>query len=201
MKNMIFFALTLLATLPLMAQGKNDLTIPDTSLRVLRAAYSPASATAAELLAQAGLDVPQKDIPSVDFTLESLDGKKISLSSYKGSFVFLSFWATWCPPCKKEMPGLQALYEKLKAKGFVIVAVDLGEDKKVVSAFIKKNGYTFPVLLDTTGAIGGGYGAQSIPTNYILDRKGNIIARKVGIDGVEWDSAERVALFEKLLAR
>ena len=95
---------------------------------------------------------------------------------------------------------MQALYEKLKAKGFVIVAVDLGEDRKVVSDFMKKNGYTFPVLLDTTGAVGGGYGARSIPTNYLLDRKGNIIARKIGVDGVEWNSPERVALFEKLLA-
>jgi thiol-disulfide isomerase/thioredoxin len=200
MKINIFFAAMLLSSLPLLAGTDDGLSLSGTTIRIQQAALSGSTA-ATELLAKAGLDVPQKEIPSVDFTLDSLDGKKVSLSSYKGSLVFLSFWATWCPPCRKEMPGLQALYEKLKAKGLVIVAVDLAEYKKVVSDFIKKNGYTFPVLLDSTGAIGGGYGAQSIPTNYIIDRKGNIIARKVGIDGVEWNSAQRVSLFEKLLAQ
>jgi thiol-disulfide isomerase/thioredoxin len=144
------------------------------------------------------MQVPKEDTQVTDFTLESLDGKKVSLSSYKGSFVFLNFWATWCPPCRSEMPAMQALYEKLKSKGFVIVAVDVGEQAPVVRDYMKKNKFTFPVLLDTTGQVGGLYGAQSIPTTYLVDREGRILSRGIGAQW-KWDSPEMIALFEKLL--
>jgi thiol-disulfide isomerase/thioredoxin len=153
-----------------------------------------------EMLLKAGFAVPKAEVASSDFTLESLDGKSVSLASYKGSLVFLSFWATWCGPCKQELPSAQALYEKLRSKGFLIVAVDVMEDNKTVSAFVKANHMTFPVLLDSNGKVGGEYDARSIPTNYIVDRKGKILARIVGYDGTPWDSPARVALFEKLLA-
>jgi peroxiredoxin len=81
------------------------------------------------------------------------------------------------------------------------VAVDLAEGGKTVNEFVKANGMTFPVLLDTDGKVGGTYEARSIPTNYLLDRNGKILARIVGYDGTEWTSPERVALFEKLLAQ
>jgi thiol-disulfide isomerase/thioredoxin len=159
---------------------------------------APGSINAA--LLKAGFAVPKADVAASDFTLESLAGKSVSLSSYKGSLVFLSFWATWCGPCKQELPSAQALYGKLKSKGFLIVAVDVMEDNKTVSAFVKANGMTFPVLLDSDGRVGGEYDARSIPTNYIVDRTGKILARIVGYDGTPWDSPERIALFEKLLA-
>jgi thiol-disulfide isomerase/thioredoxin len=163
------------------------------------------SATAApgsvnEMLLKAGFAVPKADVDASDFTLQSLDGKSVSLASYKGSLVFLSFWATWCGPCKQELPSAQALYEKLKSRGFLIVAVDVMEENNTVKVFVKANRMTFPVLLDADGKVGGEYDARSIPTNYILDRKGKILARVVGYDGTPWDSPERVALFEKLLA-
>jgi thiol-disulfide isomerase/thioredoxin len=153
-----------------------------------------------EMLLKAGFAVPKTEVDSTDFTLESLDGKSVSLASYKGSLVFLSFWATWCGPCKQELPSAQALYEKLKSKGFLIVAVDVMEENKTVSAFVKANRMTFPVLLDADGKVGGEYDARSIPTNYIVDRRGKILARIVGYDGTPWDSPQRIALFEKLLA-
>jgi thiol-disulfide isomerase/thioredoxin len=153
-----------------------------------------------EMLLKAGFAVPKAEITASDFSLESLDGKNVSLAAYKGSLVFLSFWATWCGPCKQELPSAQALYEKLKSKGFVIVAVDVMEESKTVSAFVKANRMTFPVVLDADGKVGGEYDARSIPTNYLVDRKGKILARIVGYDGTPWDSPERIALFEKLLA-
>jgi peroxiredoxin len=166
----------------------------------LKPAASTSGSAINDMLLKAGFAVPNTDVAASDFTLPALDGKKLSLASYRGQFVFLSFWATWCGPCKLEVPSLQALYEKLKQKGFVILAVDLAEEPSTVSAFVKAHAMTFPVALDKDGAVGGAYGAQSIPTNFLVDRTGKILARIVGFDGIAWDSPERIALFEKLLA-
>jgi thiol-disulfide isomerase/thioredoxin len=165
-----------------------------------KASVSAAPGSINEMLLKAGFEVPKAEVASSDFTLESLDGKSVSLASFKGSLVFLSFWATWCGPCKQELPSAQALYEKLKGKGFLILAVDVMEENKTVNAFVRANRMTFPVLLDADGKVGGEYDARSIPTNYIVDRKGKILARIVGYDGTPWDSPQRIALFEKLLA-
>jgi peroxiredoxin len=174
--------------------------VPSAALTSAQNAVAEAAGPVSDLLMKAGFQVPKTGVSASEFTLASYDGKKVSLSSYKGSLVFLSFWATWCGPCKQELPSVEALYEKLKDKGFTVLAVDLMEDTGVVGSFIKANGMTFPVLLDSDGKVGGMYDAGSIPTNYLIDRKGNILARIVGYDGVSWTSPERVALFEKLLA-
>ncbi len=168
-----------------------------------RAAAAPAPSREAvdALVQKAGLDRPTATLMASDFTLETLDGRKVSLSSYKGQVVLLSFWATWCGPCKQEMPDMQTLYEGMKSKGLTIVAVDLMEDKDTVSRFVKDNKYTFPVLLDTNGTVGGSttYGVSAIPTNYVIDRTGRIVGRAIGIGGPTWTSAERTALFDALL--
>ncbi len=168
------------------------------------AAQAPAERTTLQpdqissLLQEIGMQVPKEPLAATDFTLESLDGKTLSLSAYKGKFVFLNFWATWCLPCRSEMPAMQALYEKLRAKGFVILAVDLAEEAGVVREYMKQNKLTFPVLLDKSGEVGGIYGAQSIPTTYLIDRAGNVLGRGIGARWT-WDSPEIIALFEKLL--
>ena len=153
-----------------------------------------------QMLLKAGFAVPKSDVSATEFTLQSLDGKKVSLSSFRGKLVFLSFWATWCGPCKQELPSLQAMYDKLRAKGFEILAVDVMEDRKTVGDFVKANAVTFPVLLDSSGAVGRDYDAGSIPTNYLIDRSGKILARIVGYDGTEWTDPARIALMEKLLS-
>ena len=93
---------------------------------------------------------------------------------------------------------MERLYRKLKEDGLVILAVDLQEPKDTVRKFVRDNDITFPVLLDATGSVGGAWGAQSIPTTYLIDRKGVILARTIG--GREWDSPEMAALFEAVLA-
>jgi thiol-disulfide isomerase/thioredoxin len=162
----------------------------------------PSPAVIADQLKKAGIDAPTRVVMAEDFSLTALDGSTISLSSLKGKVVLLSFWATWCGPCKLEMPAMQKLYQKLKGRGFEVLAVDMMEDKATVAAFVKKSGYTFPVALDTTGEVGGGqYSARAIPTNYIVDKGGRLVGRKIGIDGPEWTSDERVALFDSLLSQ
>jgi len=144
-----------------------------------------------------GLAALKEGTSSIDFTLSDLSGKKVSLSNYRGKLVFLNFWATWCPPCRQEMPSMERLYQKLKAKGLVILAVDLQEDAKSVQKFIDEHKLTFTVLLDSDGKVGTIYGARSIPTTYIIGRDGNALGGVIG--GREWDSPEMVAFFTRLL--
>ncbi len=155
-------------------------------------------AEASPLFQAVGMQVPKSEMMAEDFTLDLLDGKAVKLSDYRGKVVFLNFWATWCPPCRSEMPAMQALHEKLKGRGLVILAVDLAEKPDAVRAYIRDAKLTFPVLMDTTGEVGVAWGAQSIPTTYIIDKGGRVIARGIGAQW-KWESAEIVALFEKLL--
>ncbi len=153
--------------------------------------------TVQDKLMNLGIAIPQNKVEAIDFELEDLNGETRSLSSYRGKVVFLNFWATWCGPCRIEMPSMQRVYNELKDEGFEIVAVDLREDKKKVKKFIKKYELTFPVLLDKTGKVGGIYGARAIPTTYIIDRDGFIIGRTIGAR--EWDTQEIITVFREIL--
>ena len=113
-------------------------------------------------------------IESTDFTLKTLDGKDVSLSDYQGKIVFLNFWATWCPPCRGEMPSMEQLYQKFKDKDFVMLAVDLREDKDAVEKFIEEYKLNFPVLLDSKGKVGRTYMVTNIPTTYLISNQGNL---------------------------
>ena len=107
-----------------------------------------------------------------DFTLEDLDGNEIAMSGLLGKKVFLNFWATWCPPCKAEMPDIEELYQETKESDLVILAVNVGEDKKTVQDFMDANSYNFTVLLDTDGKVSQLYQVSVIPTSYFVDTEG-----------------------------
>jgi peroxiredoxin len=119
-------------------------------------------------------------IKAIDFKLKDLNGKEVSLSDFKGKKVFLNFWASWCPPCKAEMPEMEKLYEETKASDLVILAVDLGEDKSTVQKFIRDNKYNFSVLQDSDNSVAKKYQVTSIPTSYFIDKEGNIVAKHIG---------------------
>jgi peroxiredoxin len=114
-------------------------------------------------------------VKAVDFTLKNLQGEEISLSSLKGKKIMLNFFATWCGPCKTEMPDMQKLHEETKDSNLIILAVNLGESEAVVKSFMQNNKYSFPVLLDTKGTLSGKYNVSAIPTTYFIDKEGNII--------------------------
>ena len=150
-----------------------------------------------EKMRELGINPPLEELEAIDFELANLQGVKEKLSDYKGQVVFLNFWATWCGPCREEMPSMENLYRELKDEGFVILAVDLGEEKAVVRDFVEEYGLTFPVVLDEDRKAGRAYGIQSIPTTYIVDRQGFILGRSLGAR--HWDREEYTALFREIL--
>jgi len=117
---------------------------------------------------------------AIDFKLKDLSGKELSLSDLKGKKVYLNFWATWCPPCKAEMPEIQKLYEETKDSNLVIVAVEIGEPLSTVKSFIDESKYGFKVLLDSDQSVASKYNVASIPTSYFIDVDGNIISKSIG---------------------
>ncbi len=141
-------------------------------------------------LAQQSMDLSEseqglsKGDKAPDFGLTTLGGEKVKLSDYKGKKVILNFWATWCPPCKAEMPHMEKYYEKNADKENVeILAVNLtsmDKGEKKVKEFVDGYGLTFPILLDAEGKIGEEYQAFTIPTTYMIDTKGNIQHKIVG---------------------
>lgn len=120
--------------------------------------------------------------PAVDFQLQDQYGNTHTLEDYKGKTIFLNFWATWCPPCRAEMPDIQKLYETYDREGeealivLGVAAPQMGQEKteEEIRAFLEENGYTYPVLMDTTGELFYSYGIQAFPTTFMIDRDGNI---------------------------
>ena len=135
-----------------------------------------------------GLSIAEERLEAPDFTLQSLDGTERSLSSYRGSVVFLNFWATWCRPCRVEMPSMERLNRTVNDERFVILAVDLREDPEAVRKFAEELGLSFPILLDPRGTTGFVYEVRAIPTTYLLDKQGRLTARLIG--SREWDTPE-----------
>jgi len=143
----------------------------------------------------------KKKIYAPEFTLPNLEGKKVSLRDYRGKVVFLSFMATWCHWCKKEMPHLQKLHDQFKDKGLVIVVVytDLKGAKSVIP-FVKKSGYTFAVssgMLDPRGEVSMLYGISVTPSTLLLNRNGLIVGWGPGYR--DWSSKNGHNLIKKLL--
>ncbi|WP_059005380.1 redoxin family protein [Bittarella massiliensis (ex Durand et al. 2017)] len=131
--------------------------------------------------------------PAPDFTLVDQNGKTHTLSEYRGKVVFLNFWATWCGPCQREMPDVQALYEKYGENSGDVVVLGVANPKSAkyprnqdvsreeVVSFLQKNGYDYPVVMDETGAVFNGYGVTAFPTTYMIDRDGNLFGYVPGM--------------------
>lgn len=122
-----------------------------------------------------------RSMQATDFTLPTLDGGKKSLQSEKGKIVILNFWASWCKPCKIEMPHFQMFYEEYNAD-IEILAVNVTSKDKLanVQSFVAENALTFPILLDESGEISTMFGAFSLPATIIIDRQGNIVREILG---------------------
>lgn len=127
-------------------------------------------------LACAKQEESHESVKYVDFELPSFSTSNVKLSDFVGKkLVLLNFWATWCPYCVKEIPQLKEIYSKYKSKGLEIIAVNLGENQKNVEKFIKNYNIEYLILLDQRGISARMYGVQGIPTNFLIDLKGNVI--------------------------
>jgi peroxiredoxin len=177
------------------AQPMASRPLPE-SVRAIPVDLTPISA---EDIKAVGLSTVKPGTRIMDFELEDLGGKRVKLSTLTGKVVFVNFWATWCPPCRAEMPSMERLHAQLKDKGLVVLAVDLQEGKREVEGFVRENKLSFTVLYDRNGSAGSSYGVRSIPTTYIIDRDGTILAGRIG--GQEWDDPKVVAFFDKLVSR
>jgi thiol-disulfide isomerase/thioredoxin len=180
MKNFVCLFLLLLSLSPAVRAEPMDLPAP------VREAFT-----------KAGLPLLREKRQSKDFTLKTPEGKSVTLSQLKGKVVFLNFWATWCGPCRVEMPGMEALHRRYREEGLEFVAVDIMENAVQVRDFMKNSNYTFPVLLDPHGSVSTSYGIQALPSTYILDRDGKIIFFALGARN--WDTPAIFTAFERLL--
>jgi peroxiredoxin len=125
----------------------------------------------------------QKGNVAPDFDLATINGEQTKLSNYRGKKVILNFWASWCPPCKAEMPNIEKFYKENKDQDVIVLAVNLTtaeKNKNDVQQFIKDQGLTFPVLLDEQGKVGNMYQTFTIPTSYIINTKGIVQQKFVG---------------------
>ena len=149
-------------------------------------------------------------IPAVDFELEDQYGNIHRLEDYRGKTIFLNFWATWCPPCKAEMPDIQKLYEKSATEGenavivLGVAAPNMGQEgsEEEIAAFMEEKGYTYPVLMDTEGELFNSYGIMSFPTTFMIDRDGNVFGYVSGMLSADMmDSIVRQTLDGKMEGR
>jgi peroxiredoxin len=131
-------------------------------------------------------------------TLKTVDGKTVHLSDYHGKWVFLNFWATWCPPCLQEMPEMEIFYQHFKAKNLVMLAVSVDkDDPSKIAAFIKNHNYTFEVFLDQDGESLSKFGGSSIPATFIINPNGEIVSQASGPRN--WNDPEIIDYFNNMM--
>ena len=145
-----------------------------------------------------GVVPPRNEMPAPDFTLQTSNGNSVSLSDFKGKAVLLNFWATWCVPCKKELPSMQRLYDFLKKDGIEVIAISIDRDQRErVNQYVKDYRLTFPVLLDPSQKVRKSYFIMGLPTSYLIGGDGKL---KGFVSGErEWDSPTAKKMFSTLI--
>ena len=146
-----------------------------------------------------GLWINRTDWTDFNFKLEALDGHTVSLEKLRGKVVFLNVWATWCGPCREEMPSMETLYKEFKSnRDFVMLAVSQDtKGRAVVAPYVEKNGYHFTILLDPENFISQNYDLSGVPETFIIDRKGQIVAHHMG--GFDWSRPDVREALQQLL--
>jgi len=141
---------------------------------------------------------PMKDRAATpDFSLTTPEGKKISLKDFRGKIVLLNFWASWCTPCREEMPAMEKLYQEYKGNNFVVLAVAVKDRKQDAIDFAKELKITYPIALDPEAQVGSLYGAWGLPATYLIGLKGEGLAR--GWGPAEWYSPAARKLIKDLV--
>lgn len=157
------------------------------------------SATAGihDLYAAAGVMEVADPLAAPEFALTTIEGRTIDSSRLRGNVVLVNFWATWCGPCKEEMPALKRLKESFAGKSFELLAVTTDQQVEGIRTFVQALGLEFPVLLDNTKDVSAAFAVRGLPTTVLIDRQNRLVGRAVGPRA--WDSAESVALVRQIL--
>lgn len=162
------------------------------------AGYSESAIGAGDSAQPVAYSRPGINTSAPTFRLMDLNGKVHSLSEYQGKVVFLNFWATWCGPCKVEMPAMEALYQAFRSQGLEMLAVSVDQQGAVITRpFKEAMGLSFTILHDSDYQVGLNYGARTLPMTYVIDRKGIIRQRVFGAR--DWNSPEARKLMSELL--
>lgn len=147
--------------------------------------------------ASAARIAPRENFRAPEFSLPALDGRQVSLSDLRGQAVLVNFWATWCPPCRAEMPEIQAAYQNHRGQNLTVLAINQAEDDQPVSQFAQQLHLTFPILLDRDGTIARQYQVQGLPASFFVDRDGVIRAASLGQMNRAYIEAELAKLLEQ----
>src|SRR3989338_894524 len=152
-------------------------------------------------VAPRGLDLirPARQKLAEDFSAALLGGRALKLSEQRGKVVMINFWATWCPPCREEMPAMERLWRHHRDQGFVMLAVSVDSVTAKVKPYIDEHGFTFPILLDPEMDVANAYGVRALPSSFFVDRHGQLTALALGPRA--WDSDASHSLVEALLRR
>jgi peroxiredoxin len=162
--------------------------------------YYETPMTLADVQLPPGVDIEKSEVgfKAPAFTVRNLKGQRVQLADHKGKVIILNLWATWCGPCRVEMPGMENLYRRYRSQGLEILAVSLdkGSSDKV-QTFADEYRLSFPVLLDSDGQVESRYHTLTIPTTFVIDKKGMVVAK---VDGAKhWESEETFKAIEYLL--
>ena len=159
---------------------------------------STAAATPLQSLVQAaGLSAPAKSVAAADFQLPDVTGRQLRLEEQRGAVVFINFWATWCHPCRHEMPMMEQLYQTFRARPFVLWAVNLQERREDAARFMQEQQLHFPALLDLNGTLSQRYNVRGLPTTFLIDCAGMLVGHAVGPR--QWDNDATRTLLTALL--
>lgn len=140
----------------------------------------------------------QRNAEAPEFALANLAKDRVRLSDHRGHVVLVSFWATWCPPCRAEMPSMEKLYQAYRDRGLVILAISGDRTgRQVVDSFVEELGLTFLILLDPAGEVFAQYGVRGLPTSFLVDRQGRIVSAEAGAR--DWNSQVARRVVEALL--
>lgn len=147
-----------------------------------------------EALKELNLTRPSRPKLAEDFAVPVTQGKNFRLSEHRGKLVLINFWATWCPPCREEMPAMERLYRQFKEKGFVLIALSMDADPALVTPFVKQGGFTFSIGLDPKMNVANAYGVRGLPSSFLVDRQGNLAALAIGPRA--WDNEASRSLID-----
>ena len=167
------------------------------ALPLAQSKEAPLSADEKKVLKKLRITPATQWIEAHDFAGKMMDAKSVNLQDYRGRFVLLNFWATWCSPCLKEMPDLENAYNEMGQEKLVVLAVGMGESVEKIKAFFNKYSFTFPLLADNRMKITKLYGVRNIPVTYLIDPDGVVLGRALGVR--DWASPDLLAFIDSRL--